>query len=147
MTVLTNLKFVAAKKTAAVSPVIAKRKKLVAKLQEQLAMFEAQQAGNTYTAKRIKTVVDPTTGVRDAVEVNKRVREWYWVADSGKLNLAVKYGAATLTLAKGGKNAIEVGTGAELVNTLKVLMAAAANGELDDAIAEASSKTRKGFGK
>lgn len=104
MTALANLKFVAAKKTVAVSPVIAKRKKLVAKLQEQLAMFEAQQAGSVYTAKRIKTIVDPTTGVRDAVEVNKRVREWYWVADSGKLNLAVKYGAATLTLAKGGKN-------------------------------------------
>ena len=147
MTALANLKFVAAKKTTTVSPVIAKRKKLVAKLQEQLAMFEAQQAGSTYTAKRIKTIVDPTTGVRDVVEVNKRVREWYWTADTGRLNLAVKYGASTLTLAKGGKNAIEVGTGAELVNTLKVLMAATANGELDDAIAEASTKTRKGFGK
>ena len=147
MSALANLKFVAAKKNAVVSPVIAKRKKLVAKLQEQLAMFEAQQAGSVYTAKRIKTVVDAETGLRDAVEVNKRVREWYWVADTGKLNLAVKYGAATLTLAKGGKNAIEMNSGAELVNTLKVLMAATANGELDDAIAEASVKTRKGFGK
>ena len=147
MSALANLKFVAAKKNAVVSPVIAKRKKLVAKLQEQLAMFEAQQAGSVYTATRIKTVVDAESGLRDAGEVNKRVREWYWIADTGKLNLAVKYGAATLTLAKGGKNAIEVNSGAELVNTLKVLMAATANGELDDAIAEASVKTRKGFGK
>jgi hypothetical protein len=39
MSALANLKFVAAKKNTAVSPVIAKRKKLVAKLQEQLALF------------------------------------------------------------------------------------------------------------
>jgi len=147
MSALANLKFVAAKKNTAVSPVIAKRKKLVAKLAEQLALFEAQQAGDVYTAKRIRSVVDATTGLRSAVEVNKRVREWFWVSDTGRLNVAVKYGAATLTLAKGGKNAIEVTNGAELINTLKVLMAAAANGELDDAIAEASVRTRKAFGK
>ncbi|MEI6790840.1 MAG: DUF6641 family protein, partial [Myxococcaceae bacterium] len=92
-------------------------------------------------------VVDATTGLRSAVEVNKRVREWFWVSDTGRLNVAVKYGASTLTLAKGGKNAIEVTNGAELINTLKVLMAATANGELDDAIAEASVRTRKAFGK
>ena len=147
MTALASLKFVTARKNAVVSPVIYRRKKLVAKLQEQLSLFEAQQAGNVYTAKRIKPVVNADTGVRNYVEVNRRVREWYWIADTGKLNLAVKYGAATLTLAKGGKNAIELNSGAELVTTLKVLMAAAATGELDDAIAEASAKTRKGFAK
>ena len=147
MSALANLKFVTARKNAVVSPVVYRRKKLLTKLQEQLSLFEAEQAGNVYTAKRVKSVVDANTGLRNAIEVNRRVREWYWTADNGRLNLAVKYGAATLTLAKGGKNAIEVGSGAELVNTLKVLMAATANGELDEAIAEASVKTRKGFGK
>lgn len=147
MSALANLKFVTARKNAVVSPVVYRRKKLLTKLQEQLSLFEAEQAGNVYTAKRVKSVVDANTGLRNAIEVNRRVREWYWTADNGRLNLAVKYGAATLTLAKGGKNAIEVGSGTELVNTLKVLMAATANGELDDAIAEASVKTRKGFGK
>ena len=147
MSAFANLKFVAARKSRAVSPVVQRRMKLCAKLQEQLAMFEAQQAGNTYRAKRIKTIVDPETGVRTAVEINARVREWYWTAETGKINLAVRYGASTLTLAKGGKNAIELNSTAELANTLKVLMAATANGELDDAIAEASVKTRKGFGK
>jgi hypothetical protein len=42
---------------------------------------------------------------------------------------------------------VELNSTAELVNTLKVLMAAAANGELDDAIAETSLRTRKAFGK
>jgi len=75
MSALANLRFLAAKKNTAVSPVIAKRKKLVAKLQEQLALFGAQQAGDVYTAKRIRSVVDATTGLRSAVEVNKRVCE------------------------------------------------------------------------
>jgi hypothetical protein len=100
-----------------------------------------------YTAKRLQRVANTDTGTTDLVEVNRRVREWFWRGENGKLNLAVKYGAATLTLAKGGKNAIEIASAAEMVNTLKVLMTAAGNGELDDAIAEASTKTRKGFGK
>jgi hypothetical protein len=81
------------------------------------------------------------------VEVQRRVREWYWTAETGKVHLSVRYGASTLTLAKGGKNAIEVNSKAELIDTLKVLMAATANGELDEAIAEVSVRTRKAFGK
>ena len=147
MSALANLKFVVSGKSRAISPVVQKRMKLCAKLQEQLNMCMAQQTGDVYTAKRLRTVVDAATGTRSVVEVNKRLKEWYWTAESGKLNLAVKYGAKTLTLAKGGKNAIELNSTVELVNTLKVLMAATANGELDEAIADASVSTRKGFGK
>ena len=147
MSALTNLKFVAARKSRAVSPAVQRRMKLCAKLQEQLELCTAQQTGDVYTAKRLRTVVDAATGAKSVVEVQRRVREWDWTAETGKINLAVKYGASTLTLAKGGKNAIELNSTAELANTLKVLMAATANGELDEAIAEASVKTRKGFGR
>jgi hypothetical protein len=147
MSALSGLKFVTATKRVAASPTVYRRQKLVAKLAEQLACFEAQQQGDVYTAKRLQRVANTDTGTTDLVEVNRRVREWFWRGENGKLNLAVKYGAATLTLAKGGKNAIEIASPAEMVNTLKVLMTAAGNGELDDAIAEASTKTRKGFGK
>lgn len=147
MNALTGLKFVTAHKNVALSPALNRRKKLAEKLQEQLACFEAQQRGDVYIAKRLQRVTDPATGVRDTIEVQRRVREWYWTNENGKLNLAVKYGATTLTLAKGGKNAIEISTAAEMLNTLKALIAATANGELDDAITEASTKTRKAFGK
>jgi len=147
MSALANLKFVAARKSRATTPAVQRRMKLCAKLQEQLELCTAQQTGDVYTAKRLRTVVDAATGAKTVVEVHKRVREWYWTAETGKINLAVKYGASTLTLAKGGKNAVELNSTAELINTLKVLMAAAANGELDDAIAEASLRTRKAFGK
>jgi hypothetical protein len=121
--------------------------KLCAKLQEQLELCTAQQTGDVYTAKRLRTVVDAATGAKTVVEVQRRVREWYWTAETGKVHLSVRYGASTLTLAKGGKNAIEVNSKAELIDTLKVLMAATANGELDEAIAEVSVRTRKAFGK
>ena len=147
MSALTGLKLITAQRRNALSTSVYKRKKLVEKLHEQLACIEAQQAGALYRAKRLQRVVNNETGLVNTVEVSKRVREWYWTGENGKLNFAVKYGANTLTLAKGGKNALEVSTAAELIAAIKVLMAAAANGEFDEAIAEVSTKTRKGFGK
>ena len=92
-------------------------------------------------------MVDAETGLRTTVEKQTKVREWFWRAENGKFNLVIKYGAKTLMLGKGGKNAIEVANEAELLHTLKVLKAAVADGELDELIAEAASATRKAFGK
>ena len=82
------------------------------------------------------------------VEAVKRVKEWFWVSDSGKINLAVKYGAKTLMLNKKTKaNCIELSTGDELISTLKALKIEVLNGALDEAIADVSNATREGFGK
>jgi hypothetical protein len=81
------------------------------------------------------------------VETVKRVKEWFWISDNGKINLSVRYGAKTLPLNQKGANALECTNGDELVNTLKSLKLAVTNGELDDAITEVSSATRKAFGK
>jgi hypothetical protein len=81
------------------------------------------------------------------VEVAKRVKEWFWINDAGKINLAIKYGAKTLPLNKKGANAIELSTGEELINTLKSIKVAVLNGELDDAITEVSEATRSAFKK
>ena len=40
------------------------------------------------------------------METIKRVKEWFWISESGKIMLSVRYGSKTLELAK-GKNAIE----------------------------------------
>ncbi len=121
--------------------------KLVAKLHEQIELCEAQRSGTTFAPKRLKTYTNKQTGERMTVETVKRVKEWFWINDSGKINLAVKYGAKTLSLNKKGANAIELSSGDELVDTLKSLKIAVANGELDDAINEVSSATRLAFGK
>lgn len=147
MTVLTNLKLVASKKHLTVSPIVQRRNKLVAKLHEQIELCEAQRDGRIYAPKRLKTYTNKQSGERMTVEAVKRVKEWFWIGDSGKINLAIKYGAKTLLLNKKGANAIEIANGEELINTLKELKSATMNGEFDDAINEVSSATRLAFNK
>ena len=61
-----------------------------------------------------------------------------------KINLSVRYGSKTLELAK-GKNAIELGTQDELIETLALLQQVVIGGELDEAINNASEKLKAGF--
>jgi len=147
-TTLNTLKLVTSKKHQTVAPIVIRRNKLISKLHEQLELCEAKREGKTYAPIRLKTYVNKTSGERLTAEVVKRIKEWFWVGDNGKINLAVKYGAKTLTLNKKSKaNAIELASGDELVSTLKALKIAVANGELDEAIAEVSEATRIAFGK
>ena len=147
MNTLSNLKLVVSKRHQTVSPVVHRRNKLISKLHEQIELCEAQQAGKTYAPTRLKTYTNKQTGERMTVEATKRVKEWFWIGDSGKINLAIKYGAKTLPLNAKGANAIELKDGAELIATLKELKVATANGELDDAITKVSNATREAFGK
>ena len=147
MSTLSNLKLVVGKRHQTVSPVVHRRNKLITKLHEQIELCEAQRNGTTYAPKRLRSYTDKQSGERVTVEAVKRVREWFWVSDSGKINLAVKYGAKTLALNKKGANAIELASGDELIATLKTLKTAVANGEFDVAIADVSKATKLAFGK
>jgi hypothetical protein len=144
---LTALKLVVGKRNATVAPIVVRRNKLISKLHEQIELCEAQRNGATYAPKRLRSYTDKQSGERLTVEAVKRVREWFWVSDSGKINLAVKYGAKTLALNKKGANAIELASGDELIATLKTLKICVANGEFDDAIAEVSKATKLAFSK
>ena len=147
MAFLSNLKLVVSKKHQTVAPIVQRRNKLINKLHEQIELCEAQQAGKTYAPTRLKTYTNKQTGERMTVEATKRVKEWFWIGDSGKIDLAVKYGAKTLPLNAKGANAIELKDGNELIATLKELKVATANGELDEAITKVSNATREAFGK
>ena len=147
MSTLTSMKLVASKKHQTVAPIVVRRNKLCAKLHEQIELCEAQKSGTTYAPKRLKTFTDKHSGERKTIETVKRVKEWFWISDSGKINLAIKYGAKTLSLNKKGANAIELASGDELIATLKSLKIAVADGELDDAITEVSLATRQAFTK
>ena len=74
MSTLSNLKLVTSKKHQTVAPIVIRRRKLVLKLDEQLALCEAQKAGNTYAPKHLKTFVNKQTGERMTAEVTKRVK-------------------------------------------------------------------------
>ena len=144
MNALNGLKLVASKKNRTLSPVAHRRNKLVNKLHEQIELCEAQKAGEIYAPRRLRTVTNKQTGERVTIEAVKRVKEWFWINDSGKINLAVRYGSKVLELAK-GKNAIELASGDELIAALHALKAAALAGELDVQIEAASGALRAGF--
>ena len=146
MNALTGLKLVASKKNRTLSPVAHRRNKLVNKLHEQIELCEAQKAGEIYAPKRLRTVTNKQTGERVTIEAVKRVKEWFWINDAGKINLAVRYGSKVLELAK-GKNSIDVGTAAELVGVLETVKRYVEAGELDAQIEAASAAVRERFEK
>ena len=146
MSTLNSLKLVASKKNRSLSPVAHRRNKLAAKIHEQIELCEAQRSGGVYAPRRLRTVIDRHTGERKTIEAVKRVKEWFWISDSGKINLAVRYGSKVLELAK-GKNAIELASGDELIAALQALKTAALAGELDAAIEAASGALTAGFNK
>ena len=145
MTALTGLKLTAAQKPTQMTPVQQRRNKLAKRLWEQAELAKAQQTGSTFAPIKFRSVKDATTGERKQVETNKRVKAWWFVADSGKLVLSVRYGTKVLELAK-GKWAVEVGSEKDLVPTLELLKGAVLDGELDAQIEAAANKLREGFG-
>ena len=146
MTTLSGLKLTTAQKQTHINPVQQRRNKLVKRLWEQAELARALTAGTQYVPTKLRTVLDNETGLRKQVQVNKRVKQWWFTAESGKLCLQVVYGVRVLELAK-GKYAVEVGAEKDLVATLDVIKAAVIAGELDAAMETASTKLRAGFGK
>lgn len=147
MATLSALKLVTSKKQSTISPIVSRRLKLISKIQEQIELCIAKKEGNTYAPKRLKTVTDKETGERKTIESLKRVKEWFWISETGKIHLAIKYGSKTLMLNKKGANAIEVNNGDELISTLKHIADSIENGELDEFINDVSKITRDSFTK
>lgn len=144
MATLASLKLTSAVKPTSVPAIQVRRNKLARRLWEQAELAKAQQAGTQFTTTKFRTVVEKDTGLRKQVEVNKRVKQWWFTTDSGKLALSVRYGARLLELAK-GKFAVELASEKELVPTLEVIKEAVLAGELDAAMEIASAKLRNGF--
>lgn len=143
MTALSKLTLITATKPNALAPIVQKRNKLLKKLHEQIELATALAEGHNYTATKLRTVTDDA-GNTKTVEQPKRIRQWWWTADNGKLCLTVRYGAKLLELAK-GKTAIELTSADELVTVLETVKAAVAAGELDTAITATSGAVRSSF--
>jgi len=142
MSTLNTLKLVAAKPQRENNPVIQRRQKLLAKLDEQIALAAAKAAGTVYTAMRSKRVKDANGNV-SVTQKPKRLKAWFWAVDGGKMCVAVKYGNKVVELAK-GRTAVET-TAAELGAVLATVKKAVEAGELDAQIEAVSAGVRKGF--
>jgi len=140
---LTALKLTAAKKPSQLAPIVQQRNKLAKRIWEQIELAKAQASGSTFTSKRLRSVRD-IDGVRKTVEVAKRVKQWWFVADNGKLCLSIRYGSKLLELSK-GKSAVELANGDEIIRTLEIIQSAVMSGELDAQIESASGSLRAGF--
>ena len=146
MSVLTGLKLVAAKRPQAASPIVQRRNKLSNQLFQQIELARCLSEGKTYAPMRLRNIRDKHTGERRTVEAVKRVRQWWFVADTGKVCLQVRYGTRVIELAK-GKNSIEVGNAAELLTVLSAVKTAVEAGDLDAQIDSASAAVRERFEK
>lgn len=140
MSALANLKLVAAKRAVQLSPVMQRRTKMSSRIAEQIEMAQAKLDGKSYSATQHRTVKDAETGTRKTVQVPKRVKEWWFTTDSGKLCVSLRYGAKVIEISK-GKTAVELPSEKELVETLEILRSAVENGELDTQIAAASGRS------
>ena len=146
MSAFNGLKLVAAKRPQAATPIVQRRNKLSNQLWEQIELARAAAEGRTYAPIKLRNVVNKVTGERTRIEAAKRVKQWWFVAENGKLVLNIRYGVRLLELAK-GKSAIEMATAADLVPTLELIKRAVEAGELDAQIDAAALKLRDGFGK
>jgi len=144
MSALTALKLVTAKSPQTASPLVQRRNKLSNQLWEQIELARASADGKTYAPTRLRTVKDKLTGARTTVEAVKRVKQWWFVADNGKVCLQVRYGTRVLELAK-GKNSNENANGTELLSVLEIVKRSVESGELDTQIETASSAVRARF--
>jgi hypothetical protein len=135
---------VAAKRPQAASPIVLRRNKLANQLWEQIELARASAEGKTSAPIRMRNVKDKLTGERRTVEAAKRIKQWWFVAENGRVCLQVRYGTRVLELAK-GKNSIEVGSGTELLSVLETVKKSVELGELDTQIEAASAAVRERF--
>jgi hypothetical protein len=144
MSAFNGLKLVAAKRPQTSSPIQQRRNKLSNQLWEQIELARASAEGKTFAPVRLRNVKDKLTGERKTVEAAKRVKQWWFVAENGRVCLQVRYGTRVMELAK-GKNSIEVGSGSELLAVLETVKKSVESGELDTQIEAASAAVRERF--
>jgi hypothetical protein len=135
MTVLTKLNLVAYERESARDPKIQRRKKLIAKIDEQIQLATDPNFQPTKT----KWVKDEY-GSDQKVTVPKRVKRWWNENLDGSVVLTIRYGSKPLEFAK-GKAGIALENDGAVVPALEQIKAGVANGELD-ALLDAQSFTK-----
>ena len=146
MTKLFDLKIIAAKRPTQLSPAVQRRNKICKRIAEQIELATAAQDGKSYAPTKQRKVTDAETGDSKIIQVPKRIKPWWFVADNGKLCVQLRFGAKVVEFTK-GKGAIEVASPTELVTTLTVLRDAVMSGELDAQIETVSGAVKAGFKK
>jgi hypothetical protein len=132
-TILSTFKLVAAKRPSERSTLQIRRDTLVARICEQINIAEASAEGKSHAKAYTKRLRDKFSGEYFEVKKVRYPKPWWFISETGKVCLTVKYGVRALEFAK-GKTAIEVGATADLIPALEKLKAATVAGELDSVL-------------
>jgi hypothetical protein len=104
---------------------IKRRRKIIAKIDEQILIA----TDSNYKPTKIKWVRNED-GTERKLEIPKRVRRWWCEQQGGTILLTIRYGNKVIEFDQ-GKNAIELSSKAELEPTLQSIKKAVDNGEFD----------------
>lgn len=143
MATLDKLNFTSSTKPLHQPPIVQRRNKLIGKLWEQEQLVKARLENTAFSIKKHKTVKD-LAGNSRRIEVDKRLKPWWFQDIDGQLCFCVRYGAKQLEI-KPGRSTIAVKDFAELLTTLALIKDAVAKGSLDAAIDKASGALKANF--
>lgn len=144
MSTLSKLTLTTSVKPRHIPDVQQRRNKLIHRIWEQTELARAQIEGRIWTTTRYRSIKDPDTGLRKQLEVPKRVRPWWFVAEDGTVCINIRYGTKPLEIVK-GKAGIVVKSADDVIRTLELVKQAVTDGELDEQIAAASGALKSGF--
>lgn len=127
---LSSLKAVARPEIVSKPPVLAKRMKLIERLEEQAAMVIALIDKQPFTAFKDKTITNGETGEKTVTKVPRKIRPWYF-ENNGHYYFEVKFGGKVYEL-ESGKPTIDIGELAQLPTVIQLIVKAVEKGELDE---------------
>ena len=132
---LKSLSFTAIPKGERADPVVTRREKLIARLEDQKTL-----ANDPTFAPTVTRSVKNAEGVKEKVEVKKPLRPNWRTDAKGAVVLTVRYGFKTIEFEK-GKAGIAVTSKEKLIGVIDTLIAAVRGGELD-AVLEQQGKSQ-----
>ena len=137
MTHLAKLTFKTVDRSVKRDPIIARRDKLIAGLEEQQLVHVAALKKEDHRVERDKWM-NNDMGERVLVKTHRRIRPWFFEQDGGWY-VQCRYGARVLA-ADGTNNAVFVKLLTDVATVLDVFLNAAAAGELDAAITKVAER-------
>jgi len=124
------LKLVPNKKSNSNNSFLKRRRKLIAKIDEQIRLA----TDSNYKPTKIKWVQNED-GTERKLEIPKRARRWWCEQQGGTILLTIRYGNKVIEFEE-GKNAIELSSISELAPTLQSIKKAVDDGEFDALLEE-----------
>jgi hypothetical protein len=125
MALLNSHKLTLYKRTNQNNSFLKRRRKLIAKIDEQILIA----TDSNYQSTKIKWVQNED-GTERKLEIPKRIRRWWYEQQGGTILLTIRYGNKVIEFEQ-GKNAIELSSKVELEPTLQSIKQAVDNGEFD----------------